>query len=118
MHAVCTCLHLSTLVCTLYALVCPPSLQTSAPNCTTVIPPTQFGIGEADFWLERPKDLPPVIVLTAPHRHYVMLLGQRKIEEELACKQVQVSADKCKRVQTSADSRADKKRSCLHYVTD
>lgn len=24
MHAVCTCLHLSTLVCTLYALVCTP----------------------------------------------------------------------------------------------
>ena len=42
MHAVCTCLHLST-------LVCPPSLHTSAPNCSAVIPPAQFGIGETNF---------------------------------------------------------------------
>ena len=82
MHAV---WHLSALICTyLHSsarcmhLSAHPSLRTSAPNCTTVIPPTQFGIGEADFWLERPKNLPPVIILTAPHRHYVMLLWQRK----------------------------------------
>ena len=43
---VCTYLHLSARCMLLSA---PPSLRTSAPNCSAVIPPAQFGIGETDF---------------------------------------------------------------------
>ena len=78
LHAVYTCLHSSTLVCTLSAR---PSLHLSAPNCTMVMPPAQFGIGGAIFWLERPKKLPPFIVLTAfsrALRHAAVAEAQRK----------------------------------------
>ncbi len=71
LHAVCTCLHSSAR----------PSLHLSAPNCTMVMPPAQFGIGGAIFWLERPKKLPPFIVQTAFSRalhHAAVAEVQRK----------------------------------------
>ena len=95
LHAVYTCLHSSAR----------PSLHLSAPNCTMVVPPAQFGIGGAIFWLERPKKLPPFIVLTAFSR----ALRQAAVAE------VQRKNWCADGVQTSADS-ADKKLSCLHFV--
>ena len=99
------CMHLSALIYTRLHVVCtrlPPSLRTSAPNCTTVIPPAQFGIREAVFWLEQPKNLPPVIVLTAPTQ---ALRHDAVAEWNRGRISMQTSADKCRQVQTAVQKK-------------
>ena len=70
LHTVCT-------VCTCLHSVCRPYYTRQYPFARLVIPLTFFGIGGANFGLERLKELPPVTVKPASRERYVMLLWQQ-----------------------------------------
>ena len=87
MHLSARCMHLSA----------PPSLRTSAPNYSAVIPPAQFGIGGNGFLIRATEKSTSRYCSNRPTQ---ALRHNAVAEENRGRISVQTSASKCRRVQT------------------